>query len=47
MVIGKIYKISNNFDQNEYIGQTWDTLEFRFKTQLQMLLKNWEFNVGV
>jgi len=32
MVIGKIYKISNNFDQNEYIGQTWDTLEFRFKT---------------
>jgi group I intron endonuclease len=31
MEIGKIYKISNNFDEKLYIGQTWTTLEKRFK----------------
>ena len=31
METGKIYKISNNFDEKEYIGQTWRDLEKRFK----------------
>lgn len=31
MEVGKIYKISNNFDEKVYIGQTWRTLEKRFK----------------
>jgi len=31
MEIGRIYKISNNFDNKEYIGQTWQNLEDRFK----------------
>ena len=31
MEVGKIYKISNNFDEKLYIGQTWTTLEKRFK----------------
>jgi group I intron endonuclease len=30
MNIGKIYKISNNFDEKEYIGQTWGELDQRF-----------------
>lgn len=31
MEVGKIYKISNNFDDKAYIGQTWCDLEKRFK----------------
>jgi len=31
METGKIYKISNNFDEKLYIGQTWGELEKRFK----------------
>ena len=31
MEVGKIYKISNNFDEKVYIGQTWCDLEKRFK----------------
>jgi len=31
METGKIYKISNNFDEKEYIGQTWCDLEKRFR----------------
>jgi group I intron endonuclease len=31
MEVGKIYKISNNFDEKLYIGQTWCDLEKRFK----------------
>lgn len=31
METGKIYKISNNFDEKLYIGQTWRDLEKRFK----------------
>ena len=31
METGKIYKISNNFDEKLYIGQTWRDIEKRFK----------------
>ena len=31
METGKIYKISNNFDEKLYIGQTWYDIEKRFK----------------
>ena len=31
MNVGKIYKISNNFNDKEYIGQTWSELNERFK----------------
>jgi group I intron endonuclease len=31
MEVGKIYKISNNFDEQLYIGQTWRDLEKRWK----------------
>jgi len=31
METGKIYKISNNFDEKLYIGQSWRDLEKRFK----------------
>lgn len=31
MSIGRIYKISNNFNTQAYIGQTWGPLIKRFK----------------
>jgi group I intron endonuclease len=31
MPTGKIYKISNNFNDKEYVGQTWSELHERFK----------------
>lgn len=31
MEVGKIYKISNNFDEKLYIGQTWGDIDKRFK----------------
>lgn len=31
MSIGRIYKISNNFNTHAYVGQTWSTLAKRFK----------------
>lgn len=31
MDVGKIYKISNNFNDKEYIGQTWAEINERFK----------------
>ena len=35
MSIGRIYKISNNFNTQAYIGQTWSTLVKRFKEHVR------------
>ena len=35
MSIGRIYKISNNFNTQAYIGQTWSTLFKRFKEHVR------------
>jgi group I intron endonuclease len=35
MSIGRVYKISNNFNTHAYIGQTWSTLVKRFKEHVR------------
>jgi len=35
MSIGRIYKISNNFNTHAYIGQTWGLLDKRFKEHVR------------
>jgi group I intron endonuclease len=35
MSIGRVYKISNNFNTQVYIGQTWSTLVKRFKEHVR------------